>query len=413
MGCARSLINLDWHDQYIIMGDTPRQPVTLTAAEAAAELGVSRATLYAYVSRGLIRSEPVPGSRNRLYRADDVRRLRARPEPGEALNWGAPVLSSAITLIADGRLYYRGRDACALAVTNSVESVARLLWQQEADDPFAQPPPAMPPLPAGLTGLALCQAMLPVAATADLKAFNLAPAGVAATGARILRLLAAALSGSEPDAGPVEAVLARGWGAGPAAEPVLRTALILCADHELNPSAFAARVVASTGATPYAAVLAGLAALQGPRHGGATAQVAALLAALDATEPVPMQIARRLERGESLPGFGHPLYPQGDVRARLLLDRVAAAAPGAPTLQTDRAVVAAARELTGLAPTIDFALVATVRALGLTPASALALFAIGRAIGWIAHVQEQYAEPAPIRPRARYAGDPPKPDTAR
>lgn len=390
------------------MDGTGTAPVTLTAAEAAAELGVGRATLYAYVSRGLIRSEPVAGSRSRLYRADDVRRLRARPEPGETLSWGAPVLTSAITLIADGRLHYRGRDACALAVSASVESVARLLWQQDADDPFAAPPPPLPESPRGLAGLALCQAMLPAAAAGDLRAFNLSPAGVAATGVRILRLMTAALTGGAPEVAPIETRLALGWGAEASAEAVLRAALILCADHELNPSAFAARVVASTGATPYAAVTAGLAALQGPRHGGATAQVAAFLAGLDASGAMPAQVASRLERGEPLPGFGHPLYPGGDIRARLLLDRTAAAAD-APTVEADRRVAEAVRELTGLQPNIDFALVAAARALRLPPAAPLALFAIGRAIGWIAHIQEQYAEPGVIRPRARYAGDPPKP----
>ncbi|MGF1626506.1 MAG: citrate/2-methylcitrate synthase [Alphaproteobacteria bacterium] len=387
---------------------------TLTAAEAAAELNVSRATLYAYVSRGLLRSEPVPGSRSRLYRADDVRRLRARPEPGEPLSWGEPVLASAITLIAGGRLYYRGRDAAALAVSASVEAVARLLWQQNRIDPFAAPPPRLPALPAGLAGLPLCQAVLPVAASADLPAFNLAPAGVAATGARVLRLMTTLLAGADTgaEARPIEAQLRRGWGADTSADPVLRAALILCADHELNPSAFAARVVASTGATPYAAVQAGLAALQGPRHGGATAQVAAFLDQIAPAAAIPQQIARRLERGEPLPGFGHPLYPEGDLRARLLLDLAEAAAPGSDRLHHARAVASATAALTGQTPNIDFALVAAARALGLPAAAPLGLFAIGRCVGWIAHAQEQYGEPGVIRPRARYRGDPPKPSRA-
>ena len=392
------------------MGEEHTGPVTLTAAEAAAELNVSRATLYAYVSRGLIRSQPVPGRRSRLYRADDVRRLRARPEPGEALNWGQPVLNSAITLIADGRLYYRGRDAAALAVSASVESVARLLWQQDRADPFAAPPPAHPPRPAGLSGLPLCQAVLPISAAGDMRAFNLAPAGVAATGARILRSLAALLAAREPTTAPIEVQLRQAWQVGEVAEPVLRAAMILSADHELNPSAFTARVVASTGATPYAAVQAGLAALQGPRHGGATAQIAAFLDGLNPEADIPQQVLQRLQRGEPLPGFGHPLYPEGDPRARLLLDLAAAAAPESTSLARDRAVAAAAGELTGQAPNIDFALVAAARALALPPTAPLALFAIGRCIGWVAHAQEQYAERGIIRPRARYTGDAPKPD---
>ena len=96
----------------------------LTAQEAAAELGVSLATLYAYASRGMLRSEPVPGeSRARRYPREDVLRLKEKKElrrdpekaAPKALSWGAPVLESALTLIEDGQLYYRGRDVVELA----------------------------------------------------------------------------------------------------------------------------------------------------------------------------------------------------------------------------------------------------------------------------------------------------------
>lgn len=382
----------------------------LTADEAAAELNVSRATLYAYVSRGLIRSEAVPGRRTKRYRAEDVRRLRARPDSGETLSWGPPVLASAVTLIDGGRLYYRGRDAASLAKSASVESVARLLWQQQKADPFAATPPELPPLPPGITGLALAQAALAAAGANDLRAYNLAPDGVAASGARILRLLTTLLAGVPPKPGPIEAQLRHGWSATERADTVLRAALILCADHELNPSAFAVRVVAATRATPYAAVLAGLAALQGPRHGGATAQVAAFLDSHDGKMSASEHVAARLQRGEALPGFGHELYPDGDIRARLLMEAATTTAPEAASLAFDRAVADAALALTGSHPNIDFALVTVARALGLPPAAPLALFAIGRSIGWIAHAQEQYCEPELIRPRARYTGDPPRPE---
>ncbi|MDQ4128668.1 MAG: citrate synthase, partial [Actinomycetota bacterium] len=109
----------------------------LTAREAAEELGVSLKTLYAYVSRGLIRSEAVGGKRrSRRYRAEDVRRLRERKEQRRdparatesALDWGTPVMESAITLIANGQMYYRGRDAIALSEDHSLEQVAELIW---------------------------------------------------------------------------------------------------------------------------------------------------------------------------------------------------------------------------------------------------------------------------------------------
>ena len=92
----------------------------LTAQEAAEELGVNTATLYAYVSRGLIHSEPTAGhKRDRRYHRDEIRRLKERKElrrnptrlMENALHWGAPMLESGITLISDGQLYYRGQDA--------------------------------------------------------------------------------------------------------------------------------------------------------------------------------------------------------------------------------------------------------------------------------------------------------------
>src|SRR2546423_9638990 len=104
----------------------------LTSEEAADALSVTRATLYAYTSRGQLRSEAVPGQpRERRYFRDDVERLRdrkeARRDPAKAaargLHWGSPVPESAITLIHDGKLYYRGRDALKLARYQTSEEV--------------------------------------------------------------------------------------------------------------------------------------------------------------------------------------------------------------------------------------------------------------------------------------------------
>src|SRR5215216_7537220 len=109
----------------------------LSARRAAEELGISLATLYAYVSRGMIRSEAAGGSRrNRRYRAEDVRRLKERKERRrdpdrtveDALHWGTPVMESAITLISDDGLYYRGRDVIGLAAESTIEEVAALIW---------------------------------------------------------------------------------------------------------------------------------------------------------------------------------------------------------------------------------------------------------------------------------------------
>jgi len=193
--------------------------------------------------------------------------------------------------------------------------------------------------------------------------------------------------------------MARAWGSDAAGADLIRRALVLCADHELNASAFAVRVVASTGAALPACLLAGLAALSGPLHGGMTERVAALLAEPGMKADPAGALAARLDRGERLPGFGHRLYPAGDPRATALL---AALDPG-PWWQS---VFAAAEELTGLRPNIDAALVALERTLRLPEGAALAIFATGRTAGWIAHALEQRQDGRLIRPRASYAGPP-------
>lgn len=391
-------------------------PLTLTAKEAAAELGVSLATLYAYVSRGLIRSEATNGGRARLYRAEDVHALVARRDrpadaaPDRALDWGAPVLESAITLITGGGLYYRGRDATALAQEASLETVAGLLWES-AEDAFCDgEPPSLPALaaqlPAGIDPLDRLLTLLPLAGAADLKAVNRTPAGLARTGARILRLTGAVLAGTEPTRQPLHQMLAGAWGVrDAAAQGLIRATLVLCADHELNASAFTVRCVASTGANPYACISAGIGALRGPRHGGATGLVAALLPRLlDGPETPAQALAALLARGEEAHGFGHPLYPEGDIRAQWLLRRMKQVWPQDQRLARALELARAGKEIAGLPPTIDFALVLLADRLGLPPTAPLILFTVGRTVGWMAHLLEQVRSPVLIRPRARYTG---------
>ncbi len=387
----------------------------MTAKEAAAELNVSRATLYAYVSRGLIRSEPSENARQRLYRADDVGGLRERKAPrraghygtGDALNFGAPVLASAITLIADDGFYYRGRNVTKLARGASLEHVAAILWQQENHDVFDSQPPR-DPLPGNFpAGLPRALASLALAGEADLAALNLQRDSVARTGGRILRLLTAAFTGTLPASAAVHLQLANAWLVDGPASDLIRAALVLSADHELNTSTFTARCAASTGSTPHAAVIAALAALQGPKHGGQTVNVWAMLDELERGLGARHGIANRLRRGDRIAGFGHPLYPNGDPRARLLLELMSELPELEARLAGYRRVADAVGDLTGLAPNIDFTLTVLARILALPESAPFTLFAIGRSVGWVAHIQEQYASKALLRPRARYIGEMP------
>jgi citrate synthase len=398
-----------------------------SAGRAAEELGVSVATLYAYVSRGMVRSEAVEGKkRNRRYRAEDVRRLKERKErrrdpdgvARDALHWGTPVMESGITLIDDGRLYYRGRDVESLA-EKSIEEVAALIWTgDEAMAPALFPTgesevsgriravlesvAAMPPIEA-------FQILLPLAAAEDPASYDLRPGAVARTGARILRLMADVASGE--DAPGLAGTLGRGWSPRAAgAEALLDAALVLCADHELPVSTFAARCVASSGATPYAVVVAGLAALGGVKHGGGIELAEAFLREVEVAGDARAVISGRLRRGERIPGFGHSLYPEGDPRGAALLRLTAEAYPASPAVALSGTAAGEVLRLMGGRPTVDFALATVARVLELPAGGAVGLFGLGRTVGWIGHAIEQYEGDSLIRPRARYVGEQPRPE---
>ena len=403
----------------------------LTAQEAAEELGVNIFTIYAYVSRGLIRSEPTSGKKRvRRYYREDVQQLKERKElrrnpaklAEQALHWGAPVLESTITLIANGSLYYRGHDVLALAAARTVEEVASLIWLGDlevgATALFNAASGAVPlrcqavrQQVSDLSPLELFQVVLPVAAAEDVAAYDLRSQAVAQTGARILRLLALIATGRKASSITIAHTLQEGWVPhDPSALHLLRTALILCADHELHVSAFTARCVASAGSTPYAVVMAGLSALQGVKHGWYTKQAEAFLHEVKTPQQAHTAIAQRLKRGEHLPGFGHRLYPDGDPRAKALLGLITQAYPDSPATALGNAIVTHVRDMVGQHPTIDFALPVLASALRLPSGAALTLFALGRTIGWIGHAIEQYQLNQLIRPRARYGGPAPLPD---
>jgi citrate synthase len=367
----------------------------LTSREAAALLGVSAATLYAYVSRGLLASIPDGAARSKRYAREEVLRLAARKADGKraghavaaAMHWGVPVLESRISLIADGKLFYRGRDSSELAAYATLEQTAAILWDDapgEAAAPHGTPalPPAVAALGRAMPPLERAMAFLPVLAARP------------ATPAQLMRVLAALLLDTEIGSAPLHEQVARAWGVDGAGQELLRAALVLLADHELNTSAFTVRCVASTGAALPAVLCAGLAALSGREHGGhylmAKAVLEAQLRGEGQAQLPPMQ-----------PGFGHPLYPGGDPRATLLLEMMRPLPQAAGVL----ALAARAASSKGAEPNSDYALAALELVLDLPPHSGIILFALARSAGWLAHAAEQAADGAMIRPRARYVGD--------
>ncbi|MGZ5986098.1 MAG: citrate/2-methylcitrate synthase, partial [Caulobacteraceae bacterium] len=249
----------------------------LTSPMALQKLKIRPQTLYAYVSRGLVEARPDPEDpRRSLYRGADIESLGQRKARGrrvadiatQAISYGEPVLDSAISTVSRGRLFYRGRDATALADTATLEEVAALLW--DAASPLESPSAPAPDGPMQARAFAALAARTAV----DPPAAGRAQGVLERDGARVLAALAAAVSGR----GGAEAAHLRLAGAWKVDPDLARRALVLLADHELNASTFAARVAASTGASLSASVLAGLAALSGPRHGAHYLRVRAFLA---------------------------------------------------------------------------------------------------------------------------------------
>ncbi len=408
----------------------------LTAQEAAAELGISQDTLYAYVSRGLIRSEASDGQkRSRWYPLEDVQRLKKHKgeyrHPDKvaagAMQAGTPVMESAITMITDDRFYYRGHDALTLATTHSVEQVAALIWTGDFSAEHSLFSRTLPESMLAryqkicsslieLTPLEAFQVCLPLAALDDIAAYDLRAEAVAQTGARILQLLAIVAAGGQYTMHGIAQTVQRGWVPhDERAATLLTAALILCADQELNVTTFTARCVASAGSTPYAVVCSGLSALQGIKHAGQTERIEAFLRETDAPANVRSSITSLLKRGESIPGFGEVVpgfgsvfYPVGDPRGKLLLELTAQVYPHSPAVRLAQRITEDTNNLLGERPTIFFGLVTLARALHLPPGGAIALFALGRTIGWIGHCIEQYQANQVIRPRARYIGPPPQ-----
>jgi citrate synthase len=403
----------------------------LGGAEAAALLGIKRETLYAYTSRGLVRSEPGGQGRERRYHREDLERLRARrdarsghgPVAAGALRWGEPVLESAITMLAASGPRYRGHPAVTLAAATPFEAVAELLWSGElpggdpswsADGLGLRARPLASLLPSSSHPFATLSLAVPALAAADPGRFD-ATDDAEQGRARALVLRMAALLGfaqnpaaarAAVSAGSVARAVLVGLGArtGPRAERAVNGALVLSADHELNPSSFTVRIAASSGADLYACVSAGLGTLSGPLHGRSCDRVEALVAEAGRPEDARAAVHERARRGETVPGFGHTVYPAGDPRATPLLEAAAELAPNRPSVRAVLAIVDAARELGREPPTIDVGLVALAHALSLPSGSAAGLFAVGRAAGWIAHVFEQRAAGFILRPRARYVG---------
>jgi citrate synthase len=418
------------------------------AAEAANRLHIKEASLYSYVSRGVLTRRKAAGSRASLFDAAEVDRLarRGRPRAATAGQGGYPrersagagpgeiVIETAITEITDDRLSYRGIDASILAADRSLEEIACLLWTgalpgsraaagewQATAAALTAGRAAQAALPPGTLPHERLQVIVPALAAADPLRLHLDPPAVMAAGRCLISGLADCLppagTGAHPAAGPAVSpaaaapdLAARLIGKLCPGEPapglvgVLRAALVLLADHELAASTFAARVAASMRADPYAVVATGLGAVGGALHGGASFGAETMLRSASGPGDAGRVVGELLRRGERIPGFGHFVYRGSDPRAVYLLGRLRQTVPDSAPLAIAEAVLAEAGRRELPATNIDFALAVLATTGGMIPGSGEAIFAVARAAGWLAHALEEYERNMPIRPRGVYTG---------
>jgi len=391
------------------------------AAEAAERLGIKQASLYAYVSRGVLERRRAAGSRESLFDAGEIARLARKGRPRRAPAGAQLVIESSLTEITGDRLRFRGHDAIGLARRQTFEQVAALLWTgalEPEDPPAWQATPqalaagtaAQAALPASTLPLERLQVIVPALAATDPLRLHLDRSAVMAAGRALIAGMAGSLSGGlagASGAGSIARRLTQALRPARLSESLVgavQTALVLLADHELAASTLAARVAASVRADPYAVVATGLGAVGGALHGGAALGAEVMLGSAADPADAPRVVGDLLRRGERIPGFGHFVYKSGDPRAVLLLQVIAEHAPDSPRLAVARAVLAEVHRRALPEPNIDFALATLAGVAGMVPGAGEAIFAVARTAGWIAHAMEEYDRNAPIRPRGIYTG---------
>jgi citrate synthase len=394
----------------------------ITAAEAAARLGIKPASLYSYVSRGVLTPRRGADGRASLFDAAEIDGLARRGRPRRAPGGSELVIESELTEISQDRLRFRGHDAIALATSRSFEDVAGMLWTGSFGDPAVAGPwhatgeavaagtAAQAALPPDTYPLERLQVIVPAVAATDRVRLHLdRPAVIAAARGLIAGMVdclppaGEAIAGDDSIAGRLAPKLCL---RSPTEEliGVLRAALVLLVDHELAASTLAARVAASVRADPYAVVGTGLGAMSGALHGGAALGAEVMLLSAATPADAPRVVGELLRRGERIPGLGHFVYQAGDPRSVLLLDLIRKAAPRSGRLAVAEAVLAEARRRALPAPNIEFALAVLATVGGMIPGAGEAVFAVARTAGWLAHALEEYARATPIRPRGVYTG---------
>jgi citrate synthase len=409
----------------------------IDAKEATAMLGIKPQTLYAYVSRGLIRAAPKRGAKASLYHREDVETVLLKSRKGDpsgaaserVIRWGgSAVMQTAITSIEPEGPRYRGKLALDLAeARRPFEDCVELLWNGilPAQSIVWQPTP----IPEAFQQLNA--SILKIAKQTDSmrRLLALTAEGFAACNGRnaevtlgapvlaarkLIQVLAPTfgLLHDRPNYVPstraesIAAVIARSLGVANGEQELdaLNACLVLSADHELSPATFAARIAASAGADVFSCVNSALGAFDGLLTGFGCDESERTLRSASSPKAYLGMLEKYTRRKEPIPGYAHPLYPSGDPRARYLIGLAKDINPRtARTRLTLNCVDAASKEL-GAAPNLAVGLAVVAICLGLPERSSGALMALGRISGWIAHTFEQRLAGFVVRPRARYIG---------
>jgi citrate synthase len=374
----------------------------LSSEEAARRLGVKVATLYAYVSRGLLESHPEPSGRRRLFDLADIERLAKRRRGGRDAGTRLATITTGVTQLREDGPAYRGRPAVGLAALMSFEQVAEWLWRSEAEEVGDWSVPPLGPCPLIDTSDRMRWTLLMCGASDPLRA-DARPAAIARSARRVIAALVDAVGhhveGQDATTPMASRLAARLVGSGSSlSAAAMNAALVLMADHELATSTLAVRVAASVRADIYDALLAGLATMAGPLHGGASQQAYELLVAAE-RDGASRALNDALRAQRHLPGFGHMVYTEGDPRFDALLPLVE------PLLSAARRDLL--HEIMHLAeanhvgrPNCDLALAALSWGTGMPTDAGRTIFTVARIAGWTAHYQEELTE-RPLRFRAR------------
>lgn len=374
----------------------------ITTTEAAQRLGVKRATLYAYVSRGVLRSERRPGQQESLFdRAQiDAMASATRPPGGPQPVLRFRSIATSVSSQVEGDLLYRGRPLHDVVALGSLEEAAAIVLGTVGSP--AGPEPGTRTGGFDLSALPL-ERRMPVAvqllAAADPFASDTDPERVRAAAVPTLRAALTLVAGGPSDRDLTALALAAlgGSPAAPGDVAVLRVLLVALLDHGLTASTVAARVTASTRAGLHDCLSAAYAAMAGPLHGAAPVAAHALLT--DGVDPATL-VARSLRERGGVAGFGHFLYPDGDPRADVVLDALWRRRGTTRLRRRVEGLAALVAERTGALPNIDLASAAVLHALRLPAESGEVVFQVARSVGVAAHVAEEYAE-EPLRWRGR------------